>query len=112
MKKYIERRKRLRKNLTATELILWTAVRNNKLGIRFRRQYGVKAFVLDFYCPARKLAIEVDGGVHLTDRQSAIDKDRQRIIENLGIKFLRFTNEQVRQNLTAVLKSIKDSLSS
>ncbi|GBR76076.1 hypothetical protein NO2_0684 [Candidatus Termititenax persephonae] len=97
--------------MTVAELILWTALKNNKLGLRFRRQYGVKAFVLDFYCPARKLAVEVDGGVHQTDRQSALDKDRQRIIENLGIKFLRFTNGQIKHNLTAVLKSIKDSLS-
>jgi cyclase len=109
-KKYIDTRRRLRKNLTEAELLLWTVLKTQKPGVRFRRQYGVKAFVLDFYCPAHKLAIEVDGGIHQTDRQSAIDIDRQRIIENLGIRFLRFSNEQIKKNLTAVLKIIKENL--
>ncbi|GBR76286.1 hypothetical protein NO2_0858 [Candidatus Termititenax persephonae] len=62
MKRHIDTRRRLRKNMTVAELILWTALKNNKLGLRFRRQYGVKTFVPDFYCPARKLAVEADGG--------------------------------------------------
>jgi very-short-patch-repair endonuclease len=96
--------------MTEAEQILWSALRYDKLGIRFRRQYGVKAFVLDFYCPKYKLAIEVDGGIHETPKQRAIDKDRQRIIENLGLKFLRFSNEQVKYDLPNVVKTIRDTL--
>jgi len=108
--KHLDKRRILRNEMTTAEQTLWTAIRCDKLGARFRRQYGVGAFVLDFYCPKRKLAVEVDGEIHDQPKQKAIDQERQLIIEHLGIKFLRFTNRQVLRNLPVVLKTIKAEL--
>ena len=108
--KHLENRRILRKEMTEAEQALWEVIRYDKLGVRFRRQYGVGAFVLDFYCPKYRLAIEVDGEIHEQPKQKAIDKERQLIIEHLGIKFLRFTNRQVLRNISNVLKTIKSEL--
>jgi len=108
--KHLDRRRTLRNEMTAAEQALWIAIRCDKLGARFRRQYGVGAFILDFYCPKYRLAIEVDGEVHEQQKQKEIDKERQLIIEHLGIKFLRFTNRQVLHKLPVVLKTIKAEL--
>ena len=110
IKKNLDIRRKLRKNMTETELILWSCLKDKKLGVKFRRQHGVGYFVLDFYCPKYKLAIEVDGGIHQQFKQAAIDAERQKIIEGRKIKFLRFTNEQVKSELSAVLKIIKNNL--
>ena len=98
--------KKLRKNLTVAETILWEALRNKRLeGLRFRCQHPVGNFILDFYCPACKLAVEVDGEVHI-DR---IEYDRERTakLNQYGYRVLRFSNEQVINNLPAVLAEIK-----
>jgi len=98
--------KRLRQNLTVAEARLWEALRNKQLqGLRFRCQHPVGNFILDFYCPARKLAIEVDGKIH--DSQVEYDAERSSKLAEYGYTVLRFTNEQVINDLLQVLIEIK-----
>jgi len=90
-----------------TELILWSQIRRKQVaGCRFRRQYGVGPYVLDFYCPELHLAIEVDGDSHFNKKSEEYDRNRQNNIEQYGIKFLRFTNEDIRKGLHVILDVI------
>lgn len=100
-------RQNLRRQIPQAEIILWSRLRRRQIaGIKFRRQYSVNRFVLDFYCPQLKLAIEVDGPTHQgTDAQN-YDQLRQLSIEGLDIQFLRFTNREVYQNIDGVLDTI------
>ncbi|MEM8675964.1 MAG: DUF559 domain-containing protein [Cyanobacteria bacterium P01_G01_bin.67] len=98
--------RQLRKNLTPAEACLWEALRGKKLaGLRFRCQHPVGNFILDFYCPSYKLVIEVDGEIH----ESQIDYDHARTskLAEHGYTVLRFSNEQVINDLPLVLEEIK-----
>ncbi len=98
--------RKLRNNLTLAESRLWSALRNKQLeGLRFRCQHPVGNFILDFYCPACKLAVEVDGEIHV--QQIDYDEARTSELAKYGYKVLRFTNEQVMNNLPQVLEEIK-----
>jgi very-short-patch-repair endonuclease len=97
----------LRKRATPAEVILWEEIRNRKLnGLKFRRQYPVSGFILDFYCAEKNLGIELDGSIHNT--QEEYDKLReQRIIEK-GIRVLRFSNQEILENLEDVKTKIEN----
>ena len=98
--------KRLRQNLTPAEAKLWEAIRSKRLeGLRFRCQHPVGNFILDFYCPSRKLAIEVDGKIH--DSQVEYDAERTSKLAEHGYTVLRFSNERVINHLPEVLAEIK-----
>lgn len=100
----------LRKNMPGAEITLWSRLRRRQvLGQKFRRQFSVDQYVIDFYCPALKLAIEVDGESHTRSRLE-YDIDRQRQIESYGIRFLRFTNADIVENLDAVLTKIYETI--
>lgn len=87
--------------------MLWRHLKGKQLGgLKFRRQYSVGAYVLDFYCPECKLALEIDGSSHDAEDAQAYDTARQRYIEALGIRFLRFTNQDVYNNVEGVLTVI------
>ncbi len=102
-----KKRKDLRHQMPKAEVLLWTQLKGKKLqGHKFRRQYGVGPYVLDFYCPKLRLAIEIDGDSHFQNGAEAYDKDRQAHIEKLGIRFLRFTNADVHQSLDGVLEKV------
>lgn len=93
-----ERARRLRRNQTSSEKRVWALVRKcgpiyEKYQIKFRRQVVRERFILDFYCPKLKLAIEVDGGYHDEPEQARYDKWRQEKLEDTGITFLRIRNE-------------------
>ena len=89
------------------EVTLWQFLRNKQAnGHKFRRQYSVDKYVLDFYCPSAKLAIEVDGDSHFSDTAIQSDKIRQKAIEEMGIRFLRFTNRDIYENLEGVFEEI------
>jgi very-short-patch-repair endonuclease len=106
-KKDQKKRRYFRKNMPKSEVILWSKLKNKQmLGERFLRQYGVDQFVLDFYCPRLKLAIEVDGDSHFMIGKEEQDKNRQKYIEKYGIKFLRFTNEDIKNNINGVCDQI------
>ena len=96
----------LRKKMTAAETLLWKYLDNRGMcGVKFRRQHPIDRFVFDFYCSAAKLAIEVDGGIHIKSKEA--DAERQRALEGVGIEFLRFKNKDIMENLDSVLKIIK-----
>ena len=95
-----KKRKELRHQMSKTEVLVWSYLKGKQMGgYKFRRQYGVGPYVLDFYCPKLKLAIEIDGDSHFQDGAEEYDKDRQALIEKLGIRFLRFTNVDVYESL-------------
>jgi len=84
------KRKMLRNNMPRAEVVLWSKLKGRGLGgYKFRRQYSVGKFVIDFYCPKLKLAIEVDGDSHYIEGADLCDKERQTIIESFGIENLR-----------------------
>ena len=106
-REYIKKRQHLRNNMTKAEIILWSKLKGKQLkGLKFRRQYGINNYIVDFYCPELRLAIELDGDVHGYNSRIAYDKQRQREIEVLGIKVLRYTNNDVIKNLESVLSDI------
>ena len=104
------RRKALRNNMTQAEQLLWPELRAKKLGVRFLRQYSISSYVVDFYCPELKLAIEVDGDTHNSPDAIEYDKDRESAIGNLNIKFLRFLNEEVYVDINSVIHKIKNEI--
>ena len=106
-KEYLKKRQYLRKNMTKTEIFLWSKLKGKQLnGLKFRRQYGIKKYTVDFYCTELKLAIEIDGGVHYYNSRIESDKQRQKDIEALGIKVLRYTSNDIIKNINGVLQDI------
>ena len=81
------------------------------LGYKFRRQYSVDQYIIDFYCPELKLAIEVDGESHFTRAAREYDRQRQDHIEAFGIRFLRITNIDILENIGGVLDEIANNIS-
>ncbi len=106
-KEFVKKRQYLRRNMTKAEIILWSKLKGKQLnGLKFRRQYGINNYIVDFYCPELHLAIEIDGDVHCYDSRVAYDKKRQGEIEALGIRVLRYTNIDVTRKLDGVLNDI------
>ncbi len=104
-------RRRLRNDMPRSEVLLWSRLRSKQLlGMKFRRQYSVGPYCIDFYCPEIGLAIEVDGDSHSTDEAKRYDQERQGWIESFGIRFLRFTNTDVHENLDGVLHAIATAI--
>ncbi len=77
-------------------------------GFKFRRQYSVNQYVIDFYCPELKLAIEIDGDSHFSIAAQRYDSERQKFIESFGIQFLRFVNNDIYENVDGVLLMIHE----
>lgn len=101
-------RKDLRSNLTPAEAKLWSYLQNSKLENRkFRRQHSIENYILDFYCPSEKIAIELDGDTHNTLNQKEADKTRDLFLKSIGIKVLRFENKMVFENSNSMLNAIK-----
>jgi len=104
-------RRYLRRQMPPAERLLWLYLRNRKIkGFKFRRQYSIGRYVMDFYCPKARLAIEVDGPTHLTKKARKYDQARQRQIEALHIRFLRINNLDVYNNLEGVIARISQIL--
>jgi very-short-patch-repair endonuclease len=101
----------LRKAQTSAEEVLWQALRDRQLqGIKFRRQYSVKRFIFDFYCPAARLVIELDGSIHDEQGQQERDTARTEALEAHRYRVIRFRNEEVFNDLQAVLDRIADEV--
>ena len=103
----LARRRALRRNSTDAEAALWFHLRGKRFaGLKFRRQHSCGPYILDFYCPSRHLAVELDGGQHFEPSAAAYDERRSAYLERFGIKVLRFTNDVVFRELAAVLDAI------
>ncbi|MBI4209329.1 MAG: DUF559 domain-containing protein [Deltaproteobacteria bacterium] len=101
----------LRINQTDAEKKLWFILRNRQFeGIKFRRQFPVGDFVIDFYSPAYKLGIEADGGQHYNEENQALDIKRTELLSKNGIKLLRFSNHEIFTNFEGVKQTIYDTL--
>ncbi len=104
----------LRKNQTNAEKIFWEHVRNRKfMGLKINRQFPIfydllgkeTFYIADFYCHEKKLVIELDGKIH--ERQKEQDKIRTEILQELGLKVIRFKNDEIEQNTNQVLQTLK-----
>jgi very-short-patch-repair endonuclease len=97
--------RRLRREMTPAEEVLWFHMRAGQMaGLRFRRQHPIGSFVVDFYCPAAKLIVEIDGDTH--DGTEEYDASRTEWLVSQGFEVIRFTNDDVHGNLSAVLDQI------
>ena len=83
---------------------MWKHLRGEALGVKFRRQFSIGRYVVDFYCPSLHLAIEVDGESHASEDARAYDEARQREIESLGVRFIRVANDDVYRSALDVAK--------
>ena len=105
----VEAARRQRETPTLSESILWERLRRKALdGHKFRRQHPFGPFILDFYCPERRLAVEVDGAIHAG--QSGADQERQQLLEAAGLNVVRISADEVEHNIEAALSTIRRAL--
>ncbi|MCW3806074.1 endonuclease domain-containing protein [Plebeiibacterium marinum] len=104
-----EKAKFLRKNMTSAEKLLWDELKNKKVGgYRFRAQHPIDIFIADFYCHSLKLVIEVDGKIHIGQKE--YDSGREHEMQFYGIRILRFTNKEVMELLENVILKIRKAI--
>lgn len=105
----IHRRARdLRKRMTPAESKLWDLLRSKRFyNLKFRRQHPISKYIFDFYCHSLKLVIELDGGIHDTVDQKEYDIGREFELRNLGIRIIRFQNQEVHSNIDLVWKTLE-----
>jgi leucyl-tRNA synthetase len=108
----LKKAKANRINYTETEDIIWQALRNRKLDVKFRRQHPIDKFIADFVCLEQRLIVEIDGEYHNDEEQKQLDDARSIILELSGFTVIRFTNNEVLTNLESVINSIKQYCSS
>ncbi|HPI67191.1 MAG TPA: DUF559 domain-containing protein [bacterium] len=101
-----ERRKLLRRSMPKGEAVLWSKIKNNQLGYKFRRQQGIDKYVVDFYCPELKLILEIDGGTHQLNGAFIYDEQRQKYLESKGLIVKRYSNDFILNTLNAVLDDL------
>ena len=101
---------RMRRNPTDAERLLWKVLSEDKLGFRFRRQHIIGDFIVDFACLRYGLIIEIDGGYHACPEQQIQDEQRTVFLQSRGFQVIRFSNEEVLNDLDYVINSIKQQL--
>ena len=98
----------LRNNQTEAEKKLWALLRNRRLaGVKFRRQFSMDSYILDFYSPKYKLGIEADGGQHYEEEGRIRDEMRERTLSKYGVKILRFNDFEILNNMEGVYQAIE-----
>lgn len=105
-----DRRRDLRRKSTTAERLLWEKLRNGRLGVKFRRQYSVRGYVIDFYCPKTRLGIELEGGVHKKKEVIVYDVYRERYLESFNVRIVKLDNEEVLKQTEEVIEKIKNRL--
>lgn len=101
--------KELRKTQTETEKVLWSKLNKNQiLGLQFRRQHPIDKFIVDFFCAKIKLVVEIDGSIHDIPEYQNHDLGRTDILNDFGITVVRFTNEQIINEIDYIVNQIKD----
>ena len=107
------RRKELRNNSTFAEVLLWNELKQSKLvGKKFRRQQSIGTYIVDFYCHEENLIIELDGERHFTKEGKKYDEERTKYLEKVGLKVIRFENDEILLNMENVLKKIIENFKS
>lgn len=94
--------------MTLGEIALWREIKGKKLGHKFSRQIPIDQYIVDFYCKDLQLAIEVDGSIHFKEGHEEKDKKRQARLASLGVKMTRFSDSDVKNNLSSVLEEIRE----
>ncbi|SHJ60823.1 Very-short-patch-repair endonuclease [Tangfeifania diversioriginum] len=103
----VEKAQKLRQKLTPAEKMLWGFLRNRKFKhLKFRRQHPIDQYIVDFICIEKKLVIEVDGGIHQKPEQIEHDRKRTADLEDYGLKIIRFSNEEILNDIFKVLKEM------
>lgn len=106
-----ERRRELRGNPTQAEAVLWGHIRNRQIEqCRFRRQYSVGPYILDFYCPRIRLAIEIDGDQHAENDAIVYDRERDEYLNDLDIKTVRYWNHDIMKDINHVIENIRNHI--
>ena len=101
--------RKLRNNSTTGEILLWKKLRaGSMMNYTFNRQKPLKRYIVDFYCKPLNLVIEIDGGYHEEEVQKIKDSERQQVLEEMGLNFLRFSDKEVRKNIDSVLRIIEN----
>ena len=110
---HLDIKRRLRSNMTCPETRLWSALRARQLqGMKFRRQHGIGPYIVDFYCSERSLVIEVDGDSHADADQIVKDQLRDAYLQFLGLRVIRYLNDDIVKNLAGVLEDLTEKLTS
>ena len=99
-------RRHLRSNATPQEVILWSRLKNNQLGYKFRRQHSFGKYITDFYCPEKQLIVEIDGSQHM--EQEKYDMERTKFFESRGLCVIRFWNNEINTNIEGVVMKIQE----
>ena len=105
----LRRAAELRQHMTPEERIMWQELRGNRLGVHFRRQQPLAPYIVDFYCHHLRLVVEIDGSPHR--QQQGYDRLRDSYLVRLGIRVLRLPNDAIRDDLPAVIRSIRAACS-
>jgi very-short-patch-repair endonuclease len=110
-KSKVGKARELRRNITDAERKLWSKLRNRQLAnLKFRRQYPLGPYFLDFYCPSKHFVIEVDGGQHYTSDGQVRDRSREKYLKRAGLEMLRYSDTDVLINLDYVLQDILNAI--
>lgn len=103
----IQKRRELRTHQTKAERLLWQRIRSNQLGVKFRRQYNIDYYIVDFYCHELRLIIEVDGLNHEEEEQKRKDTIRDNYLKKRGYIVLRYWNEKMMFDIEEILENLK-----
>ncbi len=106
----LETRRLLRQRSTQAEKAFWKQVRSGQLGVRIKRQVGIGKYIVDFYASKIRLAIELDGGSHFEIGAAERDKERQKNIEALGMRVIRFTDSEILQSMDDVISILRTAI--
>ncbi len=105
----LEKAKSLRRESTPQEIILWSKLKNRNFhNLKFRRQYSIGKYIVDFICLEKKIIIELDGWQHKEENQERYDEERSKFFKKCGFRILRFWNNEVNDNLNGVMLRIEE----
>ena len=99
--------RKLRKESTLSEVLLWQKIKGKSLGVEFHRQVPIDAYIVDFYCHELMMAIEIDGNSHEIETVYENDIVRQERLENLGVRFIRFNDNDVKKDMANVIRALE-----
>lgn len=103
----MNKRRDLRRRSTKAEQIFWYEVKGNALGVKFRRQYSIGSFIVDFYCHQMRLIVEIDGNIHFVPEQIEYDRRREKFLRMKGFYVIRFRNDEILYNMSFVLERLR-----